>query len=504
MRPSRPWNIPSSLPSVGAMPSSSSDMATYLRSKYNLNDAQIGGLLGNAMGESSMNPNAQNAGHTGLFQWDSSRYRALQGQGFDLSSVNGQLDAYLHELKTTESTNGGNRFFGATDLATAVKAVFDTERPGDNSLGRRMAYGQQIAGGQSIGGGIDPDLAQRIRASLTRNSGVSALDRGYYDGALGSGQRDLEAQQTLLDATAKSFGATAEAAAKYGYEAKVIADLQRAGVHVTDSFRQVLSAQGDQYSDLAKKTLAQQEAQQKLVNSMDGVRSVASSGLGTFVNDLAAGKKGTEALRDSLKSMTQQIGQMAEHSLLGALMGKQGTPGLGLFGSGANGSGLVGSLFSMFGLGGGAAAPIADTGLAFAGMFDSGGYTGAGGRLEPAGVVHRGEYVFNADSVNRIGVGNLERLHKGYAEGGHVGALPYFMRNPRAANGTVAPSTPTVVQPVVNVTNAPSTPTVTTGKDGSVNIDFAVNAISKKQMQNVSRGRGPQASLLSNAGLRAG
>lgn len=46
-------------------------------------------------------------------------------------------------------------------------------------------------------------------------------------------------------------------------------------------------------------------------------------------------------------------------------------------------------------------------------MFDQGGFTGPGGRMEVAGIVHRGEYVMPADVVDRIGVGNLEALHRG-------------------------------------------------------------------------------------------
>jgi len=59
--------------------------------------------------------------------------------------------------------------------------------------------------------------------------------------------------------------------------------------------------------------------------------------------------------------------------------------------------------------------------LALAGGFSAGGYTGAGGRYEPAGVVHRGEYVMSAPAVSRIGVGNLEAMHRGYVDGGAVG-----------------------------------------------------------------------------------
>ncbi|MEN3964070.1 phage tail tape measure protein [Enterobacter hormaechei] len=53
--------------------------------------------------------------------------------------------------------------------------------------------------------------------------------------------------------------------------------------------------------------------------------------------------------------------------------------------------------------------------------FDVGGYTGHGGKYEPAGVVHRGEFVFTKESTSRIGVANLYRLMRGYATGGLVG-----------------------------------------------------------------------------------
>ncbi|BBV82841.1 phage tail tape measure protein [Enterobacter kobei] len=53
--------------------------------------------------------------------------------------------------------------------------------------------------------------------------------------------------------------------------------------------------------------------------------------------------------------------------------------------------------------------------------YDVGGYTGHGGKYEPAGVVHRGEFVFTKESTSRIGVSNLYRLMRGYATGGLVG-----------------------------------------------------------------------------------
>lgn len=57
--------------------------------------------------------------------------------------------------------------------------------------------------------------------------------------------------------------------------------------------------------------------------------------------------------------------------------------------------------------------------------FAGGGYTGDGGKYEPKGVVHGGEFVFDKDSTTKLGVANLYRLmasgKKGYATGGQVG-----------------------------------------------------------------------------------
>ncbi len=60
--------------------------------------------------------------------------------------------------------------------------------------------------------------------------------------------------------------------------------------------------------------------------------------------------------------------------------------------------------------------------------FSEGGYTGDGGKHEPAGLVHKGEYVFSQEAVQRIGAARLDAMHKnlkGYSLGGLVGmSLP--------------------------------------------------------------------------------
>lgn len=64
------------------------------------------------------------------------------------------------------------------------------------------------------------------------------------------------------------------------------------------------------------------------------------------------------------------------------------------------------------------------------GNYWTGGYTGDGGKYEPKGVVHGGEFVFSKKAVQNIGVANLAYQHnmaksgRGFAEGGYVGLAP--------------------------------------------------------------------------------
>ncbi|NHZ46696.1 phage tail tape measure protein [Nitratidesulfovibrio liaohensis] len=76
------------------------------------------------------------------------------------------------------------------------------------------------------------------------------------------------------------------------------------------------------------------------------------------------------------------------------------------------------SSLSSFGGTGGAIGSIAS---AIGGGFASGGYTGDGGKYQPAGTVHKGEFVFTKEATSRIGVKNLYALMRGYANGGVVG-----------------------------------------------------------------------------------
>ena len=73
----------------------------------------------------------------------------------------------------------------------------------------------------------------------------------------------------------------------------------------------------------------------------------------------------------------------------------------------------------------------------FDNLFSSGGYTGAGGKYEPAGIVHKGEVVFSQRDVrNHGGVAAVERLRlRGYADGGVVGVPSPALFGAKPAGG---------------------------------------------------------------------
>ena len=55
--------------------------------------------------------------------------------------------------------------------------------------------------------------------------------------------------------------------------------------------------------------------------------------------------------------------------------------------------------------------------------WSGGGYTGPGGKYEPAGIVHKGEVVWSQADVSRWGgAGAVDSMRRGYADGGIVGA----------------------------------------------------------------------------------
>ncbi|EJZ1398802.1 phage tail tape measure protein, partial [Escherichia coli] len=140
-------------------------------------------------------------------------------------------------------------------------------------------------------------------------------------------------------------------------------------------------------------------------DSFSQVKSVATQTFDGIAQNMAVMLTGSE---QNWRSFTRSVLSMMTEILLKQAM-----------------VGIVGSIGSAIGgaVGGGASASGGTAIQAAAAKFHfaTGGFTGTGGKYEPAGIVHRGEFVFTKEATSRIGVGNLYRLMRGYATGGYVG-----------------------------------------------------------------------------------
>ncbi|RSC31097.1 phage tail protein [Agrobacterium sp. FDAARGOS_525] len=143
-----------------------------------------------------------------------------------------------------------------------------------------------------------------------------------------------------------------------------------------------------------------QEEQQKL-NEWNNVARDATRG---FIDDLIHGESAADAFAGALS----RIADALLDDVLNSIFKVNNAAG--------GGGGFLSGLFSLFG--GGASRYAGLSG----GLFSEGGFTGPGGKYQPAGIVHKGEVVWSQSDVARAGgVGAVEALRKGYANGGPVG-----------------------------------------------------------------------------------
>lgn len=153
----------------------------------------------------------------------------------------------------------------------------------------------------------------------------------------------------------------------------------------------------------AKKAFAEYGAE--AMNMYDNVGEIASAGL-NGLSDLMTEflTTGKASFKDFASSIIKMIVQMiAKMAIFNAISGMTG-----------------GNTFTMGSLMKG---------------FSGGGYTGDGAKYDPAGIVHKGEFVFTKEATQRIGAKNLYRLMRGYANGGSVGGSGY-------SGGTVSGGAP--------------------------------------------------------------
>ncbi|EGK9615973.1 phage tail tape measure protein [Escherichia coli] len=237
----------------------------------------------------------------------------------------------------------------------------------------------------------------------------------------------FEEQQSAKQAaiSAKARGLTDRQAQRESEEQRlrdVYGDNPQALARVTGALKQTWADEDMLRGDwLAGLKSGWGEWTESATDSFSQVKSAATQTFDGIAQNMAAMLTGAEA---DWRGFTRSVlSMMTEILLKQAMVGIVGRIGSAIGGAFAGGGAHVST---------GTAISSAAANFNFA----SGGFTGTGGKYEPAGIVHRGEFVFTKEATSRIGVGNLYRLMRGYAEGGYVGGAgsPAQMRRAEGIN----------------------------------------------------------------------
>ncbi|RSC31531.1 hypothetical protein EGT36_23220 [Agrobacterium sp. FDAARGOS_525] len=213
------------------------------------------------------------------------------------------------------------------------------------------------------------------------------------------------AAQKVLDPLVNDYGYTLEFVRA---KQDLLTAAQEAGVKITPELTKSIEGLAAGYANavVASEQLAekQDEIRQRAEEAMATAKDVTRGIIDGFVEGASA----ADILADSLK----KIGNALIDDVLNSIFKVNNAAG--------GGGGFLSGLFSLFGGGGKSSFPSSPGGL-----YSDGGYTGDGGKYQPAGVVHKGEYVFDQAAVKAAGgpaaMEAMRRNLKGYANGGPVG-----------------------------------------------------------------------------------
>lgn len=169
-----------------------------------------------------------------------------------------------------------------------------------------------------------------------------------------------------------------------------VTETEKFATDIAANVRKGIKEVGDWYNSLGK----------DIQNATVSWAERCSDAIATFV------RKGKFDFKSLADSILDDVTRMASRQFTSGLFSLFGS----LFGGGSSSSVFGPSwLNDMIGL-------------------SSGGYTGHGGKYQPAGIVHKGEFVINANSTRKLGLDFLNALNS-YATGGYVTPLPSIVKS---------------------------------------------------------------------------
>lgn len=318
---------------------------------------------------------------------------------------------YSEQRAQAEASN--DKFRGL--ITTQKEAIRATETNAEKLVRIRQEFDKTMAELANPAATVDPKLVAQARVNaeliyknqsdavkkaMAAEQRASLKDDTRLD-TFGRSQRRAEEEILALEREAEAVGMATrerdrlrvviemESAAR---EANRAAGLKN--IEVTDAQREAIDAYADRVAAAMERVREASDQYQEIQQLQREFGGLAIDGIEGLIDGT---KSLNDVLADTLKRLAQMVIQAAilgDGPLSGILGTKSSSGGVG---------GLIGGIAKAIG-------------------FDTGGYTGDGARDQPAGIVHKGEYVFDKKSTARLGVKNLEAL-RGYAGGGPVGSI---------------------------------------------------------------------------------
>lgn len=220
---------------------------------------------------------------------------------------------------------------------------------GDNGGVNRRRRNQEAD--SILGGAANNNLATGAGRQNSKIDAIDAAERRTLDenrilGPLRAGNEELALQSRLLDVRVATFDKSTreivEATTRQELLNKAILDHNKFLPGEIELIEQRAVAAGKQ-ADADEKV---KEAQDRIIASMDAVRSVSRDALGGLIGDLRQGVSASDALGNALQRVADSIIQSQLNSLIDGIFGKAGKAGGGLFGN------FISGLFPSFDAGG--------------------------------------------------------------------------------------------------------------------------------------------------------
>lgn len=248
---------------------------------------------------------------------------------------------------------------GATLTEAEVQSFAEAAIAGEAGRAAAAKAGRGGSGGSSRGGGG--------RDTRERQSG---FERDVEQIRERIAAYQIEA--AVLTAAAASGETYGDVMAYASQKAKLLAQAQQDGLEITPELEAKIDGLARAYAEAGQAAEDAADKLEKIEEAGERGRDALETMFGSIID-------GSSSARDAV---AQLLAEIAKAQAMKAIMN---LPGMGPLAQGIGG--LLG--------------------------YASGGFTGAGGKHEPAGIVHRGEYVMSAEAVKRIGVRNLDAIHRG-------------------------------------------------------------------------------------------